>query len=302
MKAVPPMSILLGVLAISVTLVANTLAQSDSNSSLTVKTSPDTVIWVDTLRYGPVPAEGELTVRNLKPGVHTVRARLKGKHEVAQRVKLTADEQQSIEITLSAAADNAELHFQTAEELRERGNHADAIKEYRQAIKLRLQGSKGGYPSARVGLARSLASSAKYDEAIAEARRALRERSGVFPEAHVVIANTNRSQGFSDDAIDGYRTALAQARNFSPESHIGLALIFQDRNRPEDVIKHFNAAVNQSNDTDPFLYFLLGTALEREFRTKEAIEAYEKYLQLAPQGNQASSVRSILRLLRREIR
>lgn len=286
------------ILTVLMLLSINTAAQTRPPSSLTIKTSPRTIIWVDSLRYGAVGESGELTVKNLREGTHTVRARLKGKREVTQTITLAAESQQSIQINFSSPADKAELSFQIAEELRERGKHADAIKEYRNAIRLRPQ----GYPAARIGLARSLMAGDKYDEAIAEARRAMREKQGPYPEAYVVIANTKRTQALYDDAISNYRTALSLARNFSPEAHTGLAITYQDRNRAEDAIKQFQAAVAQSNDTEPILYFLLGSALEREYRNKEAVEAYEKYLQLDPNGSQASAIRSVVRQLKREIR
>ncbi|MGH9852707.1 MAG: tetratricopeptide repeat protein [Blastocatellia bacterium] len=298
MKVVPRKLTFVGVLALGLALSANTLSQSDPASSLLIKTSPGAIIWVGSLRYGPVPESGELTVGNLRAHAHTVRARLKGKREIWQTIKLTADSQQTIQLNLSAPADKAELAFQTAEDLREKGKHEEAIKGYRLAIKLRPR----AYPAARIGLARSLMSSEEYDQAIAEARRALREKTGPFPEAHTVIANTKRTQGFYDEAIASYRTALAQARDFSPEGHTGIALAYQDRNRSEEAIKHLQKAVAQANDTEPILYFLLASALEREFLTKEAVVAYEKYLQLAPQGAQAAAVRSVLRQLKREIR
>ncbi len=295
-------------MALGLALSVNTPAQSTSSRStstqsgptlsLLIKTAPDTIIWVDALRYGVVPASGELTINNLPAGARTIRARLKGRREIARKIVLAADGSQSVQIVFPAPADKAELAFQTAEELREKGKHADAIKEYRAAIRLR----PAGFPAARVGLARSLMSSEEYDDAVAEARRALRERGGVFPEAHTVIANIKRTQGFYDDAMSSYRTALAQARGVSPEAHTGLALACQERNRPEEAIKHFRLAIAQANDTEPIIYFLLGTTLEREFLNKEAVEAYEKYLQLDPTSRQASAVRSVLKQLRREIR
>lgn len=298
MKLSLPKSTLAGVLALALALCAHTPAQSDSTSSILIKTSPETIIWVDSLRYAVVPENGEMTVKNLSAGTHTIRARLKGKREIVRRIVLTAAEQKTFQIDFRAPASKAELAFQTAEELRGKGKHADAIKEYRVAIKLR----PGGYSAARIGLARSLMSSEKHNEAIAEARRAARERRGVFPESHTVIANIKRSQGLYDDAIDSYRTALAQARGVSPEAHTGIALAYQERARTEDAIKHLQLAVAQANDTEPIIYFLLGTALEREYLMKEAIEAYEKYLQLDPRGSQAAALRSVVRQLRREIR
>lgn len=267
-----------------------------TTAALTVKTVPQTVIWVDSLRYGPVSSSGEMTIKNLRAGLHTVRARLKGKREITQTATLTAGADQTIQVAFAMPADTAELHFQTAEELREQSKHAEAIKEYRAAIKLKPR----GYPGARIGLARSLTTTEEFDDAVAEARRAMREKPGPYPEAHTVIANAKRSQGFYEDAVAEYRIALTQARDISPEAHTGIALAYQEIVHPDDAIKHFRLAVAQANNTEPVVYFLLGSALERERRNKEALEAYEKYLELQPNGNQAAAVRSVLKRLRRE--
>ncbi len=278
-------------------------AQSQQSSStptitLTAKAPPETIIWVDSLRYGVIPESGAIKVRNLSPGSHTVRARLNGKREVSRKIVLSAGEEPSIEIEFPSEASKAEVAFQTAEELRGKGKHEEAIKEYRAAIGLRPK----GYPSARLGLARSLMANEEYGEAVAEARRAARENGGVFPEATVVIANIKRAQGLNDEAITNYEKALAQAGGASPEAYTGVALAYQERGLAEEAIKHFRLAIAQANDTEPIIYFLLGSALEREFLSKEAVGAYEKYLQIAPNGVQAPAVRSVLRQLKREIR
>ena len=291
---------LLAICALGLALTPALAAQrrptsSAVNASLLIKTAPGAVVWVDSLRYGTAPASGELRVQGLRPGARTVRVRLKGKREVTQSVLLPAAGR-TVEILPTAAADAAEARFQAAEELRERGDQAAAVKEYRQAIKLRGE----RYPAARLGLARSLLASEQYEEAADEARRAAREQSGPAPEAHTVIANTRRTQGLYDEALAGYRTALAQARDFSPEAHTGLAITYEELARPADAIKHFRLAATQSNGTEPVIYFLLGSLLEREQRPQEAVEAYEHYLRLEPQGKNASAVRSLLKQLRRE--
>jgi regulator of sirC expression with transglutaminase-like and TPR domain len=45
---------------------------------------------------------------------------------------------------------------------------------------------------------------------------------------------------------------------------------------------------------------MLGAAYERVNKPKEAVAAYEKYLQLAPNGSYATAIRSILNQLKRE--
>jgi tetratricopeptide (TPR) repeat protein len=302
MKFRPPdilaLSRVLATITLGLSLFINLSAQEDKSSSLTITTKPGTMIWVGSLYYGPVSESGELTVNNLPAGNHTVRARLKGMREVTHTVKIAAGSQRSIELTFTAPADQAEESFQTAEELRELGDHAEAIKAYRRAIKLRSR----GYPAARLGLARSLMAKAEYDRALAEARIARREKSGPYPEAHIVMANINRNAGYSEDALDDYRKALSQAGGVSPEAHTGIAIVYQDRHRIEEAIEHFRIAISQANDTEPIIYFLLGTTLEREYRNREAVEAYEKYMELAPHSSQAISLRSVVKQLKREIR
>jgi tetratricopeptide (TPR) repeat protein len=293
---------LLAVLSLSLAATAPLLAQRPeapppATSSLLVKAAPGAIIWVDSVRYGAVPESGELKIKHLRAGVREVRARLKGKREVTQTVSLTTGAQRALQISFAAPASEAELRFQEAEELRERGNHTAAIQTYRQAIKLR----RAGYPAARVGLARSLMAIEEFEEAVAEAQRAAREQPGRHPEAHTVIANTKRAQGLYDDALISYRTALAQARDLSHEAHTGLALTYQELNQVADAIKHFRLAAAQGGEAEPVIYYLLGSLLDRERRAKEAIAAYEKYLQLEPQGKFASAVRSMLKQLQREI-
>ena len=107
---------LAGVLALGLALSANTPAQSDPKSSLLITAAPDTIIWVDSLRYGVVPASGELTIHNLPAGARTVRARLQGKRELTRKINLASDAQQTVQLNFSAPAARAELAFQSAEE------------------------------------------------------------------------------------------------------------------------------------------------------------------------------------------
>ena len=268
---------------------------SQDVTGLVVKAPPNTVIWIDRLRYGKVGDDGTLIVKNVRPGSHMLRARLKGKREVTKTFAYLQGSSQELPVKLTAPAEKSELHFQMAEDLREAGKHPEALKEYRQAMALR----KGGYAAARIGLARSLMATEKYEDAVAQARAAVRDSGGRNGEAYTVIANTRRFQGLYDQAIIGYETALEQSHGFSPEAHTGLALTFQDRNRAEDAIKHFRIAAEQSKDTEPVIYFLMGGALERENRLKEALVAYEKFLELDPNGRQTTAVRSIIKILKR---
>ena len=280
---------------------SSSLVQEPDAPALLVKAEAGTIVWVNNLRYGIVPESGELTIRNLKTGPHKLRARLFGKRELMQTVIVKAAAQTTAQLTFKLSASAAEQSFQNAEALREKGKHKDAIPEYQTALKL----NKGSYAQARLGLARSLMGTSEYEDAVNEARRAVREaaaNSTLAAEATTVIANTYRAQGLYDEALENYRKALSLARNVSPEAHTGLALTWQEENKIPDAIQHFRTAAAQANDTEPIIYYLLGNLLDREGQIKEAIEIYEKYLLLEPNSKFAVTVRSMLKQLKREAR
>jgi len=268
---------------------------SENAPSIIIAAPEGAVIWLDRLRYGTIGPSGEIPIYNLKPGTHSLKARLKGKHEISQSVSVSASGTQRTTLKFAVDADKADLHFQSAEELRESGKHKEAIKEYR----LALASSKNAWPSARIGLARSLMANEDSEGAMTQARLAIKESGGKNPEAYTVMGNTRRFQGLYDFAITNYLQALEEANGFSPEARTGLALAYQDRNRPEEAIEQYQLAAKQANGTEPVIYFLLGTSLERQMRLSEAIEAYDKYLELEPNGRQANAIKSIIKQLRK---
>jgi tetratricopeptide (TPR) repeat protein len=81
---------------------------------------------------------------------------------------------------------------------------------------------------------------------------------------------------------------------------VGLARVYEDRGQYEEAATEYQTAIKQLFDSEPVIYQLLGAAFEKVQKYKEAVAAYEKYLQLAPNGNLAPAVRSILEQLRRE--
>ncbi len=277
------------------------LAQEAESPSLLVKAEAGTIVWIDNLRYGTVTESGEFAIKNLPAGAHKLRARLLGKRELSQQIQTKSNAPTTIQLTFKLPPSPAELSFQKAEALREKGKSKDAIAEYQAALKQ----AKMPFPQARIGLARSLMATSEYDEAIKEAQRAAREAAAnttLAAEASTVVANTFRAQGLYEESFENYRKALTLTRNVSPEAHTGLALAYQEENKMEDAIRHFRSAVQQAKETEPIIYYLLGNLLDREGKIKEAIEVYEKFLLLDPTSKFAVTTRSMLKQLRRELR
>jgi tetratricopeptide (TPR) repeat protein len=103
-----------------------------------------------------------------------------------------------------------------------------------------------------------------------------------------------------DNAIKAFRRAIRESKSFNPEAHTGLALAYRDKEDYAAAVNEFKIAINQLADTEPIVYQLLGETYDQMQRPKEAIAAYEKYLELAPNSTQAQAIRSIVEQLKRK--
>lgn len=270
-------------------------ATPQASAFVAITTQPNAIIWIDEVRRGAADASGRLDVRKVSPGRHSVRVRASGFKEVT--VPLLAG-RRSLTVKLVRSTDQSELTFQEAELAREQAKDDESRRRaeelYRKALKLRP-----AFPAARVGLARVLLDLHKLQAALAEIEAARRSRP-IYAEASAVEGRINREAAFTDDAIESFRRSLREAKGFQPEAHIGLARVFDDRGQFEEAEAEFRTALTQLSDSEPVLYQFLGAVLEKQQKFKEAIVAYEKYLELAPNGSLAPAIRSMLDQLRRD--
>ena len=276
-------------------LTAFTIAAHAQTASLTITTEPNAIVWIDEVRRGTTDASGKLTLTKVSPGRHTVRVRANGFKETTTAL---LPGRRALAVKLVPTTDQAELLFQQAETAREQARD-DAAREkaadlYRQVLKARP-----AYPAAHVGLARVLLDLNQFKEARAAIEAARRTRP-VYPEASAVEGRIYREEAFDEEAIRSFRRAIREARGFQPEAHVGLARLLEDKGDFAAAVVELKKALDQLSDSEPVIYQMLGATYEKLNKPKEAIVAYEKYLQLAPNGSYAAAIRSILNQLKRE--
>jgi tetratricopeptide (TPR) repeat protein len=279
------------VLAVLLLLVPAVSAQQ----SLVITSEPNAIVWIDEVRRGTTDASGKLSLTKVTPRRHTVRVRATGFKEATAAL---LPGRRALTVKLVATTDQAELTFQKAETAREQARD-DASREkaaelYRETIKLRPS-----HAAAHVGLARLLLDLNKFNEALDEIDAARRARA-VFPEASAVEGRIQREAGSDAEAIRSFRRAIREAGGFQPEAHVGLARVLEDKGQFAEAVVELRKALDQLSDSEPVIYQMLGAAYERLEKPKEAVAAYEKYLQLAPNGSYAAAIRSILEQLKRE--
>lgn len=266
-----------------------------AQTALTITSEPNAIVWIDDVRRGTTDASGKLSLTKVTARRHTVRVRATGFKE-ATAVLLPG--RRALSVKLVPTTDPAELAFQNAETAREKARD-DASREkaaelYRETIKLRPS-----HAGAHLGLARLLLDLNKFNEALDEIDAARRSRA-VYPEASAVEGRIHREAGSDAEAIRSFRRAIREAGGFQPEAHVGLARVLEDKGQFAEAVVELRKALDQLSDSEPIIYQMLGAAYERLEKPKEAVAAYEKYLQLAPNGSYAAAIRSILEQLKRE--
>ncbi|HEX8130816.1 MAG TPA: tetratricopeptide repeat protein [Pyrinomonadaceae bacterium] len=285
--------------AVAVSAKAKTPAvasKSIASKSITLKTEPKAVVWLDEVRRGVTDESGRFEIAKVSPGRHTLRVRAAGFRE--RTLSLLPTQRGEFPVPLTRTTDEAELAFQQAEEARARASADDARHKaaelYRRALTLRPR-----FAEAHVGLARVLLDLNDYEGALDEVEEARASRPGLA-EASAIEGRILRASSQNEQAVAAYVRAIREARGFQPEAHTGLGIIYEEEGKYEEAAAAFRKAIAQLSDTEPVLYELLGRVYERLEKYKEAVAAYEKYLALAPNGKLAPAIESVIEQLRKQ--
>ena len=257
---------------------------------------PGSVVFINNIRHGVTNAEGVLEVPRIKTGSYPVRIRTMGFVDWNGTIQIIPGSEPLLKCNQLPTEDQAIIHFQKAEDLRDKDEHEQAVNEYYQALGLRPE-----FPLARIGMTRSLTALHKYAQAEEQIREALKQPGAHTSEAQTVLANLFRGEGLVDEAIISYEKALLSSRGINPEAHIGLAIALEESDETGKAIEEYRKGIAQNMDTEPILYYLLGNILDKNDRRKEAIEAYKKYLELDPQGKYSSAVDSMIVRMQKEV-
>ena len=277
--------------------------------SITVSTEPASKVWIDGVLYGKTDASGNLTIRTVSAGSHSIRVRADGFKQKEQ--PLTAIQKGAVKIPLVKTTDEAELAFQEGVRLTstERDKAAAAFEN---AIKQRPN-----YPEAYLELARVKADLGDFEGAQKAINSARKLRPG-YAEASAVLGRIYKDSGEDESkAVAAFKRAILEGKGFQPEANAGLGLLYKEKaeglggsgdfenerlNYAESA-KYLKAAAKQlSGAPDAAVILqLLGLAYERQKKLPEAIATYEGFLRLFPDNNESSAVRSFIVQLKKDL-
>lgn len=300
---------LIALLAITATAFAPNLQRARKPAPMTVSSSPTgalkvitgqagSVVFINNVRHGATSDKGELDLPRVRAGAYPMRVRTVGFSDWNGSVVIATNSSRTVKVTQLPTTDEATLHYQKGDALRERGKNKEAVEAYRQALALRAN-----FTEARIAMARSLTALQDFQEAEAQITASLKSTGRAGAEAQTVLANLRRHQGLVEESVVEYRKAIRLAQGNAFEAHIGLAIALNEMNDPrliDEIAREYRVGIIQDMETEPVLYYQLGEILEKAGRNKEAIAAYRNYLRLDPEGEYASAAESVIEQLKNE--
>jgi len=263
--------------------------------ALTVITGQSgSVVFINNVRHGVTNEKGELNLPRVLAGSYPVRVRTVGFVDGNTSVVVSARGNKTLRITQQMTTDEATLHYQRGDALRDKGRNKDAVEEYKLALALK------NAAEVRMAMARTFTTLQDFQEAEKHVQAAIKLGGRTVVEAQTVLANLRRHQGLVEESIFEYRKALRLAHGNSFEAHIGLAIALNEQEKVDEAVREYRIGIIQDMETEPILYYQLGEILEKAKRNAEAIEAYRNYVRLDPEGEFASAAQSIIEQLKQE--
>ena len=232
------------------------------------------------------PSGGRLDADDLQ------RARMRVQMSVAAR-ELGRPEEAADHLrrALERAPDEPEPIQDLAETLREDGRLEEALAWYGLAIEVDPE-----FPLAYAGMGDALFAMARFDEAMESLRRAeelLPADSELAPDLQRLIARTIAAQGRPQEAEEGFRRVLEVAPD-DPVALRELVSIHFEREEYDQALAVLETLADATPD-DPEVHANVGVVLHALGRSEEALERFDRALELDPESESARANRDLVR-------
>ncbi|HYN84756.1 MAG TPA: aspartyl protease family protein [Pyrinomonadaceae bacterium] len=192
----------------------------------------------------------------------------------------------------ASLAEGRDKLLQRAErELRE-GNFEEAEKVFREALSKDKQSDE-----ARLGLSRALLKQRKNQDAFDQAARVVAQ-DPLSPRGHALLGMALLNSGDFRLSVEEFRTSLS-IKGDDAVAVAGLAMVAYHENRLLEALEGLRRAAF-IDPYEPDYLFSLGQVAARSERYKEAADAYERFLRIAPRTDtdRRERIRGLIDFLR----
>jgi predicted aspartyl protease/Flp pilus assembly protein TadD len=191
----------------------------------------------------------------------------------------------------AALAGDSKLRQRAAEAMKV-GDYETAEKNYREALEKDSHDTE-----ARLGLSYALLKRRMLQDAYDHAARVILT-DPLSARAHALLGSAILAAGDFRNSVEEFRTALSLQEN-EALAVAGLAMIDFYENRLDGALKGLRRACSLDS-SEPDYVFNLGQAAARNERYREAADAYEKFLSIAPKtdADRRARIRGLIDFLR----
>ena len=181
---------------------------------------------------------------------------------------------------------------QRANEALKNGDYETAEKQFRELLEKDAHDKE-----ARLGLSFALLKQRLLQDAYDHAARVILT-DPLSSRAHALLGSVILASGNFQNSVEEFRTALSIQEN-EALAIAGLAMVDFYENRLDSAIRGLRRAVSLDSNEPDYL-FNLGQATARNERYKEAADAYEKFLSIAPKtdADRRDRIRGLIDFLR----
>jgi len=207
-------------------------------------------------------------------------------------IKLLAGVLVCLAISGTALASGDAKARQRANEALRNGDYENAEKQFRELL------AKDGHDkNARLGLSFALLKQRQLQDAYDNAARVILT-DPLSSRAHALLGSVILTAGDFRNSVEEFRTSLSIDEN-EALAIAGLAMVDFYENRLDSAIRGLRRAVG-IDSSEPDYVFELGQATARNERYKEAADAYEKFLDIAPKtdADRRDRIRGLIDFLR----
>jgi tetratricopeptide (TPR) repeat protein len=242
-------------------------------------------------------SEGKFTQIGLYPGFYQLNIKHPGYSPLSREVRIRIAETTELEITLEKAEkaleralSDADNHFMQGYKLYDQQKYEEAVSEYKQAIE-KNPGQWGYYFN--LGLAY------KKTEELDKAIEAFKTSVELNPEGISSVKELGESLALAErfEEARPYYDQAACAIDDDPVFFYNYGSILNSMGEPQKALDAYIQAVTIQKDYAD-AYYQMGTLYISQNKKEEAIKSLEKFLELAPDHEQAPIARQLLDYLK----
>lgn len=238
--------------------------------------------------------KGKFYRRGIEPGDFLLNVEAEGYESLQKKVNFSVGEEYTLDVILvkKKSLEESKNQFLLGVQLYQEGQYDQAIENFESVLEENPDFAEAYY---NIGMA--YLKKGELDNAMARMERAIELKSD-FIQAYFGLGQVYMEKGEKDKAIHIFQQAVDTAPN-DASTYINLGVFYFSINE-DDLAMETLLIAKDIDPASPQTYYQLGLVYTRLGELDKTIESFEKFLELAPQAPEATTVKTLLEELKKK--